>query len=83
MIELRSDGLNFMMAMSQDEDKEAICKALAPVLRMTRNLHDLLDLEYDFKTEQVTAYFPGGTKRANVNMDSGTAMIRDIIAQIV
>ena len=83
MVELRSDGLNFMMAMNQDEDKGAICAALVPVLRMTRNLHDLLDLEYDSKKEQVIAHFPGGTKRANVNMDSGTSMIKDIIAQIV
>jgi hypothetical protein len=65
------------------EDKKAICKALVPVLRMTRNLYDLKDLDYDPDTETVTATFENGTKTANVAMDSGTAMIRDIIGQIV
>ena len=66
------------------EDKQAICKALVSVLRMTRNLEDLADLTYDPKTDTVTAQFESGfSKVANVAMDSGTAMIRDIIGQIV
>ena len=61
------------------EDKQEICKALIPVLQMTRNLYDLVDLDFD----PVTATFSSGhTKRANVAMDSGTSMIRDIISQI-
>ena len=83
MIELRSNGLDFKAFSYPEEDKQAICKALLPVLQMTRNLHDLLDLEYDSKNELVLAYFPTGIKRANVSMDSGTSMIRDIIGQIV
>ena len=69
------------------EDKQKIVKALLPVLRMTDNLWDLLDLEYNkigpgFET--VTATFENGYKKtANVSLDSGTAMIRDIIAEIV
>ena len=65
------------------ENKQRICKALIPVLQMTRNLYDLVDLDLDPVTELVTAtFYSGHTKRANVAMDSGTSMIRDIIGQI-
>ena len=69
------------------EDKQIICNLLLPCLQQTRNLHDLVKLEYtdrggDYET--VTATFANGyTKTANVSMDSGTSMIRDIIGQIV
>lgn len=69
------------------EDKQIICNLLLPCLQQTRNLHDLVKLEYtdhgkDYET--VTATFVNGySKRANVAADSGTSMIRDIIAQIV
>ena len=66
------------------EDKQRICSALAPVLRLTRNLYDLAYLHYDPETETVKATFLNGhTKTANVALDSGTAMIRDILRQIV
>lgn len=66
------------------EDKQLICTMLVPVLQKTRNLWDLVDLKYDPKTDLVTATFASGfTKKANVAMDSGTSMIRDIIGQIV
>lgn len=66
------------------EDKQKICDLLLPVLQETRNLHDLVDLEYDIETETVLATFAsGGVKRVNVAMDSGTSMIQDIIKQIV
>lgn len=69
------------------EDKAKICKMLLPVLQQTSNLYDLVDLEYerlDRDVEIVTATFANGfQKRANVSIDSGTAMIRDIIKQIV
>lgn len=66
------------------EDKRRICSELAPVLRLTRNLYDLAYLHYDPRTETVKATFLNGhTKTANVALDSGTAMIRDIIQQIV
>ena len=68
----------------KDEDKQLICTMLVPVLQKTRNLWDLTDLVYDPKKELVIATFASGfTKRANVAMDSGTSMIRDIIGQIV
>lgn len=66
------------------ENKKKICDMLLPVLQETRNLHDLVDLEYDDTSEIVFATFASGAvKRADVAMDSGTSMIRDIIKQIV
>ena len=68
------------------EDKQKICDLLLPALQATRNLYDLEKLTY-FKhgdVERVTATFRNGyDKHANVSMDSGTSMIRDIIKQIV
>lgn len=66
------------------EDKQLICDLLLPVLQATRNLHDLADLTYDAEHELVIATFASGyRKTANVAMDSGTSMIRDIVGQIV
>ena len=69
------------------EDKQLICDMLLPVLQHTRNLSDLVDLKYHREQtdlEYVTATFESGyTKKANVSLDSGTSMIRDIIGQIV
>lgn len=66
------------------EDKQLICDLLLPTLQATRNLHDLESLTYDAQKEVVYARFMSGyTKTANVAMDSGTSMIRDIVGQIV
>lgn len=68
------------------EDKAKICRALLPVLQMTRNLNDLMDLEYqkdEYDEKVVATFLSGCTKTAYVNMDSGTSMIRDIIRQII
>ncbi len=66
------------------EDKQKICDLLVPVLQETRNLRELKKLYYDKSTETVTATFEcGGIKIANVAGDSGTAMISDIIKQVV
>ena len=66
------------------ENKQTICDLLVPVLQATRNLHDLISLEYNKFDEEVVATFESGyTKTAYVAMDSGTAMIKDIIKQIV
>lgn len=66
------------------EDKKKICDLLLPALQATHNLHDLLDLEYMPVEDIVVATFASGRrKNANVAMDSGTSMIRDIIWQIV
>ena len=75
--------LEQLQELTPTEDKQRICSALAPVLRLTRNLYDLAYLHYDPETETVKATFLNGhTKTANVALDSGTAMIRDIIQQI-
>ena len=55
-----------------------------PALQATRNLHDLQELEYSEERELVYAKFESGYQKVvNVAMDSGTAMIRDIVKQIV
>lgn len=66
------------------EDKQKILDLLLPALKETRNLSDLVSLTYDCSKEIVIALFTsGGVKLANVAMDSGTAMIKDLIKQIV
>ena len=68
----------------QIEDKQKICDLLLSVLQATHNLRDLEDLEYDPDNEKVIATFASGDiKRANVALDSGTSMIRDISRQII
>lgn len=69
------------------EDKQAICDALAATLRLTRNHSDLDRIEYEndeeLGLEFATSYWNGGTlRRTNVTMDSGSAMIRDIMKVI-
>ena len=52
-------------------------------LKLTRQLYDLIDLDYIEEKELVIAHFEGGGKmEINVAMDSGIAMIRDIIRAI-
>lgn len=69
--------------MENNFTKHDICRALLPVLRMTRALRDLQDLEYHGDTEEVHAVFRGGyTKKINVACDSGLAMIKDIVNKI-
>ena len=66
------------------ENKQEILNLLLPALQKTRNLYDLVELEYSDDRELVYAKFASGyTKVANVAMDSGTSMICDVIAQIV
>ena len=70
--------------MTGREDKQWILDLLLPALQATRNLEDLDDLEFDPEEEVVVATFKSGfTKRANVAADSGTAMIQDVISQIL
>lgn len=62
------------------EDKQMICDKLLITLRYTSHLYDLLRLTYDDEKEIVTAMFDNGhEKRVKVHMDSGYAMIQDII----
>lgn len=72
--------------MAYTENKQEICDLLLKALQATRNLSDLDDLMYlrpheDF--EIVIATFSNGhQKKINVSLDSGTAMIRDIMRHI-
>ena len=67
-----------------EEDKQLICDKLLEVLWLTRGLYDVQELTYDAEKETVTALFSSGfTKVANVAMDSGTSLIRDVIGQIL
>lgn len=68
-----------LVAASDSEDKDKICKLLCKVLQLTRGASDLKSLEYNAETEIVTVAFEGGTRKINVACDSGTAMIRDIV----
>lgn len=61
------------------EDKQKILNLLVPALQATRDQADLTALEYDAERELVTARYTGGTKTVNVAMDSGIAMIRDVL----
>lgn len=69
--------------MGMMEDKQYICSLLLYTLRATRNAHDLAALEYQPEKEQVTATWESGAKRyINVAMDSGYAMIRNIMKHL-
>ncbi|MBQ8697389.1 MAG: hypothetical protein IJ521_00095 [Schwartzia sp.] len=61
------------------ENKQKICDLLAKALQETYDAKDLLGLEYDAGREIVTVTFTEGNRIINVAMDSGTAMIRDIV----
>lgn len=65
------------------EDKQAICNALRRTLRLTRQFEDLEYLRYDDESETVLARFEnGGTRFIGVGLDSGYAMIQDIVEHI-
>ena len=62
------------------ENKQEILDKLLLCLKETRDAGDIIALEYDKVKEIVTAYFlSGGTRKINVAMDSGVAMIRDVM----
>lgn len=66
-----------------NEDKQLICNLLIPALRETRDLRELASLTYDDDAEIVTAkFYSGGIKIINVAMDSGTALIKDIVTNL-
>ena len=66
------------------ENKQRILDLLLPALQETRNLHDLVELEYRADRELVYAKFASGYQKiANVALDSDVAMIVDVIRQII
>lgn len=69
------------------EDKQMICNKLLEALRLTRQFEDLKSLVYVRESddcETVTAIFEqGSTKEIDVSLDSGAALIRDILRALV
>ena len=64
------------------ENYQAICDTLCSTLRLTRQFNDLESLKHtqEGKERYVVAKFDGNyTKRIRVTMDSGIAMIKDIV----
>lgn len=61
------------------EDKQKIMNLLCRTLQTTRNAADLISLTYVPHEERVIAHFEHGDREINVAMDSGTAMIRDVV----
>lgn len=69
------------------EDKQQICDLFLKVLQATDYFSDLKDLVYapgEYGQEYVVATFEGGAhKVANVTADSGVAVLKDILKQMV
>lgn len=62
------------------ENKQKICDLLLVTLQATSNVADVVNITYNQDTELVLVTFAsGGVRKINVAMDSGTAMIRDIM----
>lgn len=66
------------------ENKKEICDSLCATLQKTRDQRDLLSLTFDEALEIVTAkYADGDEKEISVWGDSGVALIKDIIEELV
>ena len=65
------------------ENKQRILHFLCAAIQATRAGEDLIDLTLSDDRETVIAEFEsGGIKKANVAMDSGWAMIKDVVNQL-
>ena len=61
------------------EDKQAICDQLCKALQLTNGFSHIALITYDEKSERCRIHFAHGFRDVNVAMDSGEAMIRDIM----
>lgn len=61
------------------EDKQKILNLLCRTLQATDNASDLVSLTYLPHEDVVIVRFENGRRRVNVALDSGTAMIRDVV----
>lgn len=67
-----------------NENKQEICTSLCTTLQKTRDQRDLLSLTFDENLETVTAeYADGEKKEISVWGDSGIALIKDVIEELV
>ena len=66
------------------ENKQAICDALCETLKLTRGFTDLQKIEYTKDAYGEWAYVVGPTYsyKVNVALDSGIAMIKDILRKV-
>lgn len=66
------------------ESKTVITKNLYDLLLLTNEYHDeLVSLEYIHDREVVVAKFHSGAQKTiNVNMDSGIALIKDVLKRL-
>ena len=66
------------------ESKTVITKSLYELLTLTNEYHDeLVSLEYIHDREVVVAKFHSGSQKTiNVNMDSGIALIKDVVKHL-
>ena len=67
------------------EQKQLICDLLLDAIRQTRAGNDVIALKFDEGKEVVEVFFDGSTapgRTINVALDSGWAMIKDIVNQI-
>lgn len=69
-----------------DEDKQAICDALCKTLQLTIVGRNLERIEYKCLgpwTDRAFLHFSdGNSHEVNISMDSGAAMIRDIMREM-
>ena len=65
------------------ENKQLILDSLCSALQLTRDQADLEALEYreigPAKQRVIATYDGGGSREINVSLDSGIAMIRDVL----
>ena len=67
------------------EDKEKIIKSLLPILQITNNGQDIIDIQYQKLEhgEYATVKYKNGYKKsADITASGGTALIGDIMVQI-
>ena len=65
------------------ENKQEILDKLLPAVQLTTAGNDIEELTYNRESEIVEIRFRnGGTRKVNVRMDSGIAMIRDVLREI-
>ena len=61
------------------EDKQAICDALLPALKLTRAGAEIEALRYSKERETVTIAYPDGITPINIATERGIMMILDIV----
>ena len=76
--------MNFINPKTNNNSKQIICDLLCEAIKATSAGDDLVALRYDPVKEMVHADFREAydARRINVAMDSGWAMVKDIVKQI-